>query len=71
MEEVEGQDRIGVLVISLRRLEPSARLIAQLTAITDLVAEQQAITVPGDDDTVLERVREWMHAVTADGSLPW
>ncbi len=71
MEDVEGQDRIAVLVISLRRLEPSARLIAQLTAITDLVAEQQAITVTGDHGAVIERVREWLLAVAAGRSLPW
>ena len=71
MEDVEGQDRVGVLVISLRRLEPSARLIAQLTAISSLVAEQQAITVVGDSEAVIERVREWLRAVTAGASLPW
>jgi hypothetical protein len=71
MEDVDGQDRVGVLVISLRRLEPSARMIAQLTAISSLVAEQQAITVVGDNEAVIERVHEWLLAVTAGAKLPW
>ena len=67
----EDQERVGVLVVSLRRSEPEAPLIAQLTAITALDAEQQVLSLPGDPDVVLARVREWMVAVAAGESLRW
>jgi hypothetical protein len=71
MRPREDHERVGVLVVSLRRTEAEARLIAQLTAITALDAEQQVLSVPGDPDVVLARVREWLLAVAAGESLRW
>ena len=71
MEDVKGHERVGVLVVSVRRVDPGGRLVAQLTAIDRLDAAQQSITVAGDTDVVVARVREWLGAVAGGDALAW
>jgi hypothetical protein len=71
MEDAKGHERVGVLVVSLRRLSPDGGLVAQLTAIDDLDADQRVITVTGNADVVLARVREWLTAVSGGAPLAW
>lgn len=70
MGDVRRQ-RVGILVVSVR-LEPGGGpLFAQLRAIDRLDATQQAVTVAGDAEAVVERVREWLSAVADGEPLAW